>query len=254
MKLEQKNPALEAEKKNPWYTDGQLPTVLKRQSRTIQRRYSFILDSVKSHMESHNGELVRILGVGCGDGVQLRLLTHIPEVELWGADYNPLRTGRANQNYPTAHMVCCDLLEFPFPASFFDIIGYNQVIGHIPQDDLLLEQFANVLEPRGLLILGTPNEGCFMVPLRNHIFEHRILKDTDYVHFYTELAIRGKLASVGFAIQQVMRENWSCPHQLIDNFLANSNWGVPPDDLAERGHSFAGSRLLFSVCERVVER
>lgn len=225
MKLEQKNPVLEARGNNPWYTADQLAAARRHQSRTIQRRYSFILHSVEDHLESHNGELTRILDAGCGDGVQLQMLTHVPEVELWGADYNPLRAGRAHQNYPIVHIVCCDLLKLPFPPAFFDIILCSQVIEHIPQDDLLLGEFAHVLKPRGLLILGTPNEGCFMARLRNHIFECRILRNTDHVHFYTELAIRRKLDSAGFAIQQVMRENWFCPHQLINNFLANSNWG-----------------------------
>jgi len=225
MKMKQKAPVLEVINNNPWYTADQLAAAKGHQIRAIQRRYTYILHSIKDYLKSHDGEPIRVLDAGCGDGVQLQLLTQIPEVVVWGADYNPLRARRARQNFPTVHIVCCDLLHLPFPPAFFDIILCSQVIEHIPQDDLLLERFANALKPRGLLILGTPNEGCFMARLRNHIFERRILRNTDHVHFYTELGIRCKLKAAGFAIQQIMRENWFFPHQLINNYLANCNWG-----------------------------
>jgi ubiquinone/menaquinone biosynthesis C-methylase UbiE len=224
-KIEEKNPILEAIRNNQWYIADQLMAAREDQSRSINRRYNFIQRSIKDYLKYHNEKPIRILDAGCGDGVQLQVLVQIPELEVWGVDYNPVRTDRAKQNFPGVNLICCSLLSLPFCPAFFNIILCSQVIEHIPQDDQLLEQLANVLKPQGLLILGMPNEGCFMARLRNYVFERNILKTTDHVHFYTEIIIRQKLKATGFIIQQIIRENWFFPHQLINYYLQNRDWG-----------------------------
>jgi len=224
-KIEEKNPILEAIRNNQWYVADQLSAARELQSRSIKRRYNFIQGSIEGYLKYYNEKPIRILDAGCGDGVQFQVLNQIPEVEVWGVDYNPVRTNRAKQNFSGVNLVCCNLLSLSFRPALFNIILCSQVIEHVPRDDQLLEQFANVLKPQGLLILGLPNEGCFMARLRNYLFERNILKSTDHVHFYTEIIIRQKLKATGFIIQEVMRENWFFPHQLINNYLANRDWG-----------------------------
>jgi glycosyltransferase involved in cell wall biosynthesis/2-polyprenyl-3-methyl-5-hydroxy-6-metoxy-1,4-benzoquinol methylase len=221
----QKTSILEVMENNPWYTGEQLTAAQGEQIRTIQRRYRFILENIEEHLKSGRRNPIRVLDAGCGDGVQLKVLSQIPSIEVWGADYNPLRAKRARQNFPKARIVCGNLLQLPFAQASFDIILCSQVIEHIPQDDLLLKKLAHTLKPKGLLILGTPNEGCFMARLRNHIFARRILKSTDHLHFYKESIIRRKIEGAGFIIQEVMRENWFFPHQRINYYLTNRNWG-----------------------------
>ncbi|MBM4347479.1 MAG: methyltransferase domain-containing protein, partial [Deltaproteobacteria bacterium] len=149
----------------------------------------------------------------------------VPELETCGIDYNTIRTERAKEKFPTVNIVCGDLFHIPFKNSTFDIVLCSQVIEHIPQDDLLLQEFAKIIKPEGFLILGTPNERCFMARLRNNIFERRILKSTDHIHFYKEPVIRRKIEAAGFIIQEVMRENWFFPHQRINRYLTNCHWG-----------------------------
>jgi 2-polyprenyl-3-methyl-5-hydroxy-6-metoxy-1,4-benzoquinol methylase len=221
----QKYPKQEMERENPWYTDDQFEAAEKNVKPTIQRRYHFIFDSIGKYLQSYNKKPLRVLDAGCGDGVQLKGIIKIPELEIWGIDYNPIRTGRAGERFPTVNIVCGDLLDIPFKKKAFDIVLCSQVIEHIPQDDFLLEELAKVVKPEGLLILGTPNEGCFMARLRNHIFARRILKSTDHLHFYKESIIRRKIEGAGFIIQEVMRENWFFPHQRINYYLTNRNWG-----------------------------
>lgn len=221
----QKNPMLETIKNNPWYTSEQVEAAQRHQRRTTQRRYRFILQCIDDYLQCHNREPIRILDAGCGDGVQLQGLIQIPGLEVWGTDYNLLRTSRAKKNFPTTHIVCEDILHLSYRPASFDIVLCSQVIEHIPQDDLLLEKLANVLKRQGLMILGTPNEGCLMARLRNHFFERSIMKNTDHIHFYKEPVIRQKIETAGFLIQQVMRENWFFPHQRINYYLTNRNWG-----------------------------
>jgi 2-polyprenyl-3-methyl-5-hydroxy-6-metoxy-1,4-benzoquinol methylase len=179
----------------------------------------------KRYMKSHNSTPLRILDAGCGDGVHFQGLTEIPELEIWGIDYNPIRIARDRQKFVSINILCGDLLHTPFKPNVFDIVLCSQVIEHIFQDRFLLEELAKVLKPEGLLILGTPNEGCLMAYIRNHFFERNIMKNTDHLRFYRETVIRRKIEAAGFTILEVMRENWFFPHQRINYHLTNRPWG-----------------------------
>lgn len=216
---------LEVTRGNPWYIDNQFEVANISARPTIQRRYHFISGSIAKYMESSREKPLRALDAGCGDGVQLQGFFQFPEMETCGMDYNSVRTERAKEKFPTVNIVCGDLLRIPFKKSSFDIVLCSQVIEHIHQDDLLLQEFAKVIKSEGVLILGTPNEGCLIARLRNYIFERRILKSTDHVHCYKERTIRNKLEAAGFVIQEVMRENWFFPHQRINHYLTNRRWG-----------------------------
>jgi 2-polyprenyl-3-methyl-5-hydroxy-6-metoxy-1,4-benzoquinol methylase len=215
----------EMRSKNPWYIGDQIEAAQKHAKPTIQRRYSFINNNIETYLKSHKKKPLHVLDAGCGDGVQLQGLTENPELEVWGIDCNPIRTTRAMQRFRKVNIVLGDLLHTPFKPNTFDIILCSQVIEHISQDDVLLEELEKVLKPGGILILGTPNEGCLMARLRNHIFERNIIKSTDHLQLYKELIIRQKIEEAGFIIEEVMRENWFFPHQLINYYLVNRSWG-----------------------------
>ncbi len=209
----------------PWYTDDQFEFVQKYATRTIRRRYDFILESISGYQQCTNRGFLRVLDAGCGDGIQLQGLIQMERLEIWGIDYNPIRTERVKQKFENVKIICGDLLCMPFKPEVFDVVLCSQVIEHVLQDDLLLVALRKMIKTRGLLILGTPNEGCLMGRLRNHIFERNILKNTDHLHFYQESVIRRKIETAGFAIRDVMRENWFFPYQLISRHLANCDWG-----------------------------
>jgi 2-polyprenyl-3-methyl-5-hydroxy-6-metoxy-1,4-benzoquinol methylase len=186
----------------------------------------FIRQIVHGYLETHANTSMYILDAGCGDGVQLQALTELPGKGVWGIDYNLLRTRRARQNAPAANIVCGDLLRLPFRQGTFDVVVCSQVIEHIPEDTGLLESLASALRAGGLLILGTPNEGCFMARMRNHFFEPMISKNSDHAHFYTESVIRQKIEAAGFFIAQVMRENWFFPLQKMNHYFSTRRWGI----------------------------
>lgn len=226
MEIKQKNPVHEAIGNNPWYTADQLAAARGHQSRVVQRRSGFILKTIRDYLESHHRNPTRILDAGCGDGVQIEELVKIQGLEISGIDYNPIRTERVKKTFPNVNIICGDLLHIPLKMRTFDIVLCSQVIEHIPPDDFFLKELAEIIRPKGLLILGTPNEGCLMAQVRNHIFERNILKNTDHLHFYREPVIRRKIEAAGFSVREVMRENWFFPHQRINLFLANRAWGV----------------------------
>ncbi len=218
-------PEEEIRSKNPWYVSDQFESAQNHAKPTIQRRYDFISRSIERYIKDSKKRRIRVLDAGCGDGIQLQGLLVNPALDVWGIDYNPIRTRRALQRFRNVEVICGDLIYAPFKPGVFDIILCSQVIEHISRDEVLLSELARALRPNGLLILGTPNEGCLMARLRNHIFQRRIMKITDHFHFYREQIIRQKIEAAGFSINEVMRENWFFPHQRINYYLTNRSWG-----------------------------
>lgn len=48
--------------------------------------------------------------------------------------------------------------ELPLEGSFFDIVVYNHVIEHVPNQQKHLDEIARVLKPGGIVYLATPNK------------------------------------------------------------------------------------------------
>jgi len=156
--------------------------------------------------------------------VNLKLLAGIPGVKVHGIDYNPVRLERVKKEFPGVEIAQADLVCFKTDKKF-DIVLCSQVLEHIGDDVKALENMRGLLSDPGILILGVPNEGCFLARLRNNVFEPAIKKTTDHVNFYTERSIRQKIESAGFAIIEKMHEGFFFPCQKLSSFLASSDPG-----------------------------
>ncbi len=223
--MHQKSPAEEISRNNPWYTDSQhTASGSNAQSHTVERRKRFLLECIENY-PSVSGPL-HILDAGCGDGVNLEILSGMQSLDVTAVDYNPLRTERAQGKYPNVTVVCGSLLEPILPESSFDIVWCSQVIEHVHEDGKLLSGLYRLLRMDGMLILGTPNEGCLLARLRNHVFQRKILKTTDHVNFYREETIRHKIECAGFRITDIMRENWFFPHSVFNRILSSNGLGM----------------------------
>jgi len=215
----------EIQQNNLWYTGGQLETIdLDSMSRGIRRRWEFFTQTITDQQSRAPDRPLKVLDAGCGDGVNLKMLSGLSNVTLTAVDYNPLRVERAQQAFPQAHVLQGDLTNLQLDERF-DVVLCSQVIEHIEDDDGLLRNLASVLMPDGVLILGTPNEGCLMARLRNHVLERSILHNTDHVHFYTERSLRKTIERSGLEVAERMLENFFFPRQAVNNFFASRAWG-----------------------------
>jgi SAM-dependent methyltransferase len=170
---------------------------------------------------------MKLADAGCGDGVNLKLLSTINGAELWGIEYNPLRAKRAQQAVPDISILVADLTQpLPFPEGYFDVVLLSQVIEHVRDDFKLLRTLKAVLAPDGMLILGTPNEGCMLARLRNRVIEPQIARTTDHVNFYTEKRIRRLFDRSGFRVVDVLYENFFFPITRLDYYFASRDCGM----------------------------
>jgi len=220
-----KEPAEQVEKGNPWYTDDQITSSESPwQRRVIADRTEFILGTVDDCRRTKAPPL-RVLDAGCGDGTLLKVLIHLGGLSVYGIDYNALRVGRARENAPEAVVMRGLLEDLYISHDFFDIVILSQVLEHIKEDARVLESLTRVLKPDGILILGVPNEGCFLAQLRNRYLERSISKTTDHVNFYTEKTIRGKIAEAGLTITNTKRTGFFFPHQMLNVLLSSTSRG-----------------------------
>ena len=215
--------------KRHWYTNDQL--FLSQHhfyKRVTQKRLKFILDCVHGYIKKagkNNNGIIEVLDAGCGDGVVLNTLSLKKELRVVGCESNFLRALRAQKYSRQAHIINGDLKKTPFKSGSFHIIILNQVLEHIKDDDTVLAELRRVVKDRGILVLGVPNEGCFLARLRNKYIQPWIQSHTDHAHFYTEEKIRDKITRSGFKILSLRRDGFMFPHTKIADLLSSFSLG-----------------------------
>jgi SAM-dependent methyltransferase len=219
---------------NHWYVDDQAVAQLGTPGArmVIENRWRMFERAIRTWIDGQGGRVapLRLLDAGCGDGNNLAALrTIVAKLEraatIVGVDYNTLRLARARDRAQVPALKA-DLSRLPFPAGGFDIILCNHVIEHIPDDVAVLRELARVLAPSGLLLVGVPNEGCFIAQVRNHVFQRGILRTTDHVHFHTAESLLRRLATAGLVpLGPVQRESFYLPHLRANLILRETRFG-----------------------------
>jgi len=230
--MNSRNPKIEVAAGNPWYAGCHFDTLRNPGVRWIvESRWVAFADAIAQWLKisSRNSGPLRILDAGCGDGMNGAALTKGlssgARSNLFGIDYNYVRCQRAMELNKYSLIACASLAAPPFNPLTFDIISCNHVLEHIPDDKSVLCALAGLLVSGGLLILGVPNEGCYLGQLRNRFMQPSIQKKTDHVHFYTEPLIRSLLTSCGYSVLSVWRKSFFLPHTAANALLASLNWG-----------------------------
>jgi SAM-dependent methyltransferase len=102
---------------------------------------------------------LRVLDAGCGDGSFLdRLARHLarPDIHFTGVDYSEHQLAKAKRLPYEFH--ACDLgVGIPLPDASFDIVHAAEVIEHLVDPDLLVDEAARLLKPGGHVVITTPN-------------------------------------------------------------------------------------------------
>lgn len=104
------------------------------------------------------GERVRgrALENGCGVGMYVERLAAYGG-SVVGLEYDFERVAAAHAL--TRRVVCAAGEHLPFPSDWFDLVLSHEVLEHVDNDRLALEEIARVLKTGGRLILFVPNRG-----------------------------------------------------------------------------------------------
>jgi 2-polyprenyl-3-methyl-5-hydroxy-6-metoxy-1,4-benzoquinol methylase len=223
MKSSEQNVAEETARGNLWYTGSQFEWAARPDMRPIYEKRNAFFRQCIERARTRFGEPLRFLDAGCGDGYWLKRLGDIPGLELSGFDYNPLRIERARSNAPHARIEQAELSALEALPGYH-VVLLSQVIEHVRDDTALLKKIRQLLCDGGTLIVGTPNEGCFLQQWKMR--RAGMLATTDHVHFYKEREIRGRLASAGFRVERTMREVFYTGFDSVQGYLLMRAWGV----------------------------
>lgn len=98
----------------------------------------------------------RVLENGCGVGMYIQHLRPHCDV-LIGLEYEFERAAQARQHTP--HITNAAGETLPFPAGSFAAILSHEVLEHVQDDRLAVQEMVRVLQPGGRLILFVPNRG-----------------------------------------------------------------------------------------------
>lgn len=201
---------------NPnWYVGEQAPEVASPWRHHLKKRRLYVESVITNYLEAKGKtSATTLLDLGCGDGNHLQYLQKYAQM-VFGSDYNLVRLVRAQAQQPKSTLFLADILDYPALDNFFEIIFFNHVIEHIPEDSQALETIYRILKPGGLLVLGTPNEGVWWWQLAYRL-QPKTLETTDHVHFYTAETLGQKVAHCGFDLLETKHMGWGPPHWGVD--------------------------------------
>lgn len=205
-----------AQSVNPlWYQDEQPPETSSPWRHHMRKRRLYVQGIIKAELARRGvARVPRLLDMGCGDGNHLRWLSEYAET-VYGCDYNAVRLARARAQLHDAVLFMADILDFPAFDQSFDIIFFNHVIEHIPDDAKALETVKRLLAPGGLLVLGTPNEGAWWWQFA-YRRDPESLRTTDHVHFYTADTLTQRMRGAGLKVTHVHHMGWGPPDWRLD--------------------------------------
>jgi dolichol-phosphate mannosyltransferase len=137
----------------------------------------------------------RVLDIGCGSS---RIVQSIPGVIGMDLSLRKLRWLRS----PGRHLLQGDLSRLPFRGDTFDTVICSEVIEHIPKELLRLDELTRVLQPGGLLVLGTPDYSRLrwlaLEWLYGKVFPNGYVKE--HINRYTRSGLRRELEEMGLQI------------------------------------------------------
>jgi SAM-dependent methyltransferase len=132
------------------------------------------------------GEGRRVLDIGCGGGEDL--VSFLDRGwRIYGLDINRMQI-RFLQEHVEGEFFCGYLQDAAYPDDFFDLVRLDNVLEHIPEPKLLLEEVHRILKPGGQVLTYVPNVEGFSyhllgryavnwwVPFHVNMFSRRTLR------------------------------------------------------------------------------
>ena len=149
-------------------------------------------------------DTMRILEVGCGEGILGKRLLEKGAKEVIGIEINPEICRRAVRNL--SGIICGDIeeLELPFDPQFFNCIIFADVLEHLRDPQLALKKLKNYLSPSGTVVASIPNVGYYgvidMVVEGRWKYEDCGILDKTHLRFFTKKEIESLFNEAGLEI------------------------------------------------------
>jgi 2-polyprenyl-3-methyl-5-hydroxy-6-metoxy-1,4-benzoquinol methylase len=168
--------------------------------------------SVQSYFEANRSEVAsmlpltysKVLEVGCATG---RFAAHLKlPCETWGIEPNGLAAEAARNNLGRVFTGTYDDVEMHLPDRYFDLVICNDVIEHMVDHDLFLEQIKKKMTDGGIIVGSVPNVRHVTALIKLLIakdwpYSDSGILDRTHLRFFTEKSLRRCFEHHGFEIQ-----------------------------------------------------
>jgi len=137
-------------------------------------RYQKIIDLIPQNKP------LKLLDVGCGEGVLLSLIKKTTKAQVYGID------PQADQLIfpPDLKIKSASAYQLPFENNFFDYIISAEVIEHLTKPDRMLTEVVRVLKPQGTAIITTPIKLTTVPSDKMHVKEYTPLELKNFLKPY----------------------------------------------------------------------
>lgn len=167
---------------------------------------------------------IRILDVGCGNGIQMTFPLGAQGYSVLGIDaHEPSIEYAESQNiFSNVNFLKGDVDVIASPkteaisSSLFDVVILSDILEHIPDPEKLLRDVHSVLAPNGIMLISIPN-GLGPFEVENFIlrktgalaFGRRLLKkgsdipynhESGHIQFFSKSRFSAILKSAGFSV------------------------------------------------------
>ncbi len=115
----------------------------------------------------------RVLDAGCGVGWGSLLLHQAGAAEVTGLDLSDEALADARPRAPDVRFVRGDLQRLPFGRATFDLVTCFEAIEHVPDPYRVLDELRRVMDPRGLLMVSSPNPDVYPPGNPFHVHEFK---------------------------------------------------------------------------------
>jgi trans-aconitate methyltransferase len=161
--------------------------VLEANNFWFRTRNNIILWSIRKYAP----KLTSFLEIGCGTGFVISALAkQFPQARLLGSEYLEEGLVYAQQRLPTAEFTQMDARQIPY-YSELDAIGAFDVLEHIEEDEMVLEQISKALKPNGLVFITVP---------QHHWLWSAVDEFACHVRRYSAADLHEKIVRAGFEI------------------------------------------------------
>lgn len=107
-------------------------------------------------IERYAPNMASFLEIGCGTGFVLSgVAQRFPKARIVGSEIFVSGLAYAAQRLPSVELVQMDARRIPYRATF-DLVAALDVIEHIEEDELVLDQLFRALRPGGIALISVP--------------------------------------------------------------------------------------------------
>jgi 2-polyprenyl-3-methyl-5-hydroxy-6-metoxy-1,4-benzoquinol methylase len=180
-------------------TSGTLPT--ESTQRRHDQRAAQVFGTLKTMLNVREGSQLRLLDIGCSSGA---LLITARQHGFDAEGVEPAERAARAAQAAGFNVFPGTLTDAAYPSASFQAATLMEVIEHLSQPGDLLREVWRVLEPNGILVVGTGNAASWTAQfMRGGWGYFQICRNGGHISFFTPESLARLAARCGFRIDRL---------------------------------------------------